>query len=56
MGRYSDDQWGVQLGKALSEWIIPEIETGAKCQPELDRSPNTLIRRYRKSKEHLPGQ
>jgi glucose-6-phosphate isomerase len=45
------DQWGVELGKALAQRIIPEIEN--KTEPALnhDSSTNNLIRRYRKSKE-----
>jgi glucose-6-phosphate isomerase len=47
----SFDQWGVELGKALAQRIIPEIES--KTEPELkhDSSTNNLIRRYRKEKE-----
>jgi glucose-6-phosphate isomerase len=47
----SFDQWGVELGKALAARIIPELATGAKGRLEHDSSTNTLIRRYRKSKE-----
>jgi glucose-6-phosphate isomerase len=44
----SFDQWGVELGKALAQRIIPEIES--KTEPALkhDSSTNALIRRYRK--------
>jgi len=44
----SFDQWGVELGKKLSEQIVPKLES--KIMPELnfDSSTNTLIRRYRK--------
>jgi glucose-6-phosphate isomerase len=52
----SFDQWGVELGKALAVRIIPELETGAKSQLKHDSSTNTLIRRYRKSKELLHGR
>jgi glucose-6-phosphate isomerase len=52
----SFDQWGVELGKALAERIIPELETGAKSQLKHDSSTNSLIRRYRMSKERLPGR
>jgi glucose-6-phosphate isomerase len=47
----SFDQWGVELGKALAQRIIPELE--AKAEPTLahDSSTNNLIRRYRKLKE-----
>jgi glucose-6-phosphate isomerase len=46
----SFDQWGVELGKALAQRIIPEIES--KDEPALkhDSSTNNLIRRYRKTK------
>jgi glucose-6-phosphate isomerase len=52
----SFDQWGVELGKALAARIIPELETGAKGQLKHDSSTNTLIRRYRISKELLQGR
>jgi glucose-6-phosphate isomerase len=47
----SFDQWGVELGKALAQRIIPELES--KTEPSLahDSSTNNLIRRYRKNKE-----
>ena len=47
----SFDQWGVELGKALAQRIIPELES--KTEPALshDSSTNTLIRRYRKLRE-----
>jgi glucose-6-phosphate isomerase len=47
----SFDQWGVELGKALAQRIIPEIED--KCEPKLahDSSSNNLITYYRKSRE-----
>ncbi|MHB8694945.1 MAG: glucose-6-phosphate isomerase [Solirubrobacteraceae bacterium] len=43
----SFDQWGVELGKALAQRIIPEL--GSPEEPELhhDSSTNALIRRYR---------
>jgi glucose-6-phosphate isomerase len=46
----SFDQWGVELGKALAQRIIPELES--KTEPKLahDSSTNNLIRRYRKMK------
>ena len=42
----SFDQWGVELGKALAQKIIPELEGPA---PDLkhDSSTNALIRHYR---------
>jgi glucose-6-phosphate isomerase len=47
----SFDQWGVELGKALAQRIIPEIED--KDEPKLahDSSTNNLITYYRKSKD-----
>jgi len=49
-GINSFDQWGVELGKALAQRIIPELES--KTEPELghDSSTNNLIRRYHKMK------
>jgi len=44
----SFDQWGVELGKKLSEQIIPELESKIIPQLNHDSSTNTLIRRYRK--------
>jgi glucose-6-phosphate isomerase len=46
----SFDQWGVELGKALAQRIILEIES--KDEPKLahDSSTNNLITYYRKSK------
>ncbi|MCB0828945.1 MAG: glucose-6-phosphate isomerase [Solirubrobacterales bacterium] len=45
----SFDQWGVELGKALAQKIIPELT--AEASPELDHDSSTsnLIRRYRKA-------
>ncbi|MGO9532202.1 MAG: glucose-6-phosphate isomerase [Syntrophobacteraceae bacterium] len=47
----SFDQWGVELGKALAQRIIPELEGPEEPQLSHDSSTNTLIRRYRKLKE-----
>jgi glucose-6-phosphate isomerase len=46
----SFDQWGVELGKALAQRIIPELTS--ESEPELvhDSSTNALIRRYRSMK------
>jgi glucose-6-phosphate isomerase len=52
----SFDQWGVELGKALAARIIPDLEGGSVRQLEHDSSTNSLIRRYRKSKELLHGR
>ena len=46
----SFDQWGVELGKALAQRIIPELENITEPQLAHDSSTNNLIRYYRKSK------
>jgi glucose-6-phosphate isomerase len=43
----SFDQWGVELGKALAQRIIPELEASADPDLQHDSSTNALIRRYR---------
>jgi len=43
----SFDQWGVELGKALAQKIIPELESDSAPDLEHDSSTNALIRRYR---------
>ena len=46
----SFDQWGVELGKALAQRIVPELESPrARTRPRY--STNNLIRRYRKLKQ-----
>jgi len=47
----SFDQWGVELGKALAQRIIPELEGKTEPTLEHDSSTNTLIRRYRSLKQ-----
>jgi len=47
----SFDQWGVELGKALAQRIIPELAGPTEPKLEHDSSTNALIRRYRKLKE-----
>jgi glucose-6-phosphate isomerase len=42
------DQWGVELGKALAQAIVPELESAATPTLAHDSSTNNLIRRYRK--------
>jgi glucose-6-phosphate isomerase len=46
----SFDQWGVELGKALAQRIIPELESATEPKLEHDSSTNALIQRYRKLK------
>jgi glucose-6-phosphate isomerase len=43
----SFDQWGVELGKALAQRIVPELESDAEPELRHDGSTNALIRRYR---------
>ena len=43
----SFDQWGVELGKALAQRIIPELESPTEPELDHDSSTNALIRRYR---------
>jgi glucose-6-phosphate isomerase len=47
----SFDQWGVELGKALAQHIVPEIENATEPKLGHDSSTNSLIRRYRKIRE-----
>ena len=47
----SFDQWGVELGKALAQRIIPELENPAEPALAHDSSTNHLIRLYRKHKK-----
>ena len=47
----SFDQWGVELGKALAQKIIPQLESANEPVLQHDSSTNNLIRRYRKLKE-----
>jgi glucose-6-phosphate isomerase len=44
------DQWGVELGKALANKIIPELAASAPTPTGHDSSTNTLIRRYRSAR------
>jgi glucose-6-phosphate isomerase len=47
----SFDQWGVELGKALAQRIIPELEEPSEPTLSHDSSTNNLIQRYRREKE-----
>ncbi len=47
----SFDQWGVELGKALAQRIIPEIYGKAEPRLDHDSSTNALIRCYRRHRE-----
>ena len=44
----SFDQWGVELGKALADRIVPQLEAAADPALDHDSSTNALILRYRK--------
>ena len=47
----SFDQWGVELGKALAQRIIPELESPGEPDLKHDSSTNALIRRYRQHRK-----
>jgi glucose-6-phosphate isomerase len=47
----SFDQWGVELGKALAKRIIPELDSSRRPELRHDSSTNTLIERYRNTRE-----
>ncbi|HET6888846.1 MAG TPA: glucose-6-phosphate isomerase [Candidatus Udaeobacter sp.] len=47
----SFDQWGVELGKALAQRIIPELESATEPKLNHDSSTNNLIGRYRRLKK-----
>jgi glucose-6-phosphate isomerase len=46
----SFDQWGVELGKALAQKIVPELESESEPALAHDSSTNALIRRYREGR------
>ena len=46
----SFDQWGVELGKALANRIIPELASPTEPPLKHDSSTNALIRKYRQGK------
>ncbi len=46
-GINSFDQWGVELGKALAQRIVPQLSSEAEPALDHDSSTNALIRRYR---------
>jgi glucose-6-phosphate isomerase len=47
----SFDQWGVELGKALAQRIVPELISTVPPTLAHDSSTNALIRRFRAMKE-----
>lgn len=44
------DQWGVELGKALAQRILPELEASEAPPLKHDSSTNNLIKRYRSAR------
>ncbi|MFN8160772.1 MAG: glucose-6-phosphate isomerase [Solirubrobacterales bacterium] len=46
----SFDQWGVELGKALAQAIVGELQAGEEPKLRHDSSTNALIRRYRRAR------
>jgi glucose-6-phosphate isomerase len=50
----SFDQWGVELGKALAQRIVPELQSVDDPEPAHDSSTNALIRRYRELRSAFP--
>jgi glucose-6-phosphate isomerase len=47
----SFDQWGVELGKALAQRIVPELQADEEPDLRHDSSTNALIRRYRAARD-----
>jgi glucose-6-phosphate isomerase len=52
-GINSFDQWGVELGKALAKRIALELSSESVVELGHDSSTNALIRRYRRTREHI---
>ena len=52
-GINSFDQWGVELGKALAQRIVPELGSGEEPALAHDSSTNELIRLYRRRRAGL---
>ena len=48
------DQWGVELGKALAQHILPELEATDASALQHDSSTNNLIKRYRTARSTQP--
>jgi glucose-6-phosphate isomerase len=51
-GINSFDQWGVELGKALAQRIVPQLTSDQDPDLAHDSSTNELIRRYRAARGH----
>jgi len=54
-GINSFDQWGVELGKALAQKIVPQLTAGDESDLDHDSSTNALIRRYRAARSTPAG-
>jgi glucose-6-phosphate isomerase len=52
----SFDQWGVELGKALADRIVQEVEGPGDAELDHDASTNALIRRYRRARRQADGR
>jgi glucose-6-phosphate isomerase len=50
-GINSFDQWGVELGKALAQKIVPQLTAPGEPALDHDSSTNGLIRRYRAGRD-----
>jgi glucose-6-phosphate isomerase len=55
-GVNSFDQWGVELGKALANRIVPELAAGHAGELHHDSSTNALIRRCRAMRRGVPAR
>jgi glucose-6-phosphate isomerase len=49
------DQWGVELGKALAQRIVPELQANEPLELKHDTSTNALIRSYRRLRRRPAG-
>ena len=54
-GINSFDQWGVELGKALAQKIVPQLTADTEVALDHDSSTNALIRRYRQARRASVG-
>jgi len=54
-GINSFDQWGVELGKALANRIVPELTASGSSELKHDSSTNALIERYRAGRSSSPS-
>lgn len=52
----SFDQWGVELGKALAQRVLPELKPDAVPSCAHDSSTNALIKRYRRQRANATAR